>query len=411
MEDDPGSRPIVASRRSGDVPEAASYEVHGLLGEFRDPVAEQRFRAHDVESTAHRLTRASIVGSLIMATFILADVASVGISARLGVLAAVRLLPCVAALGLVVWVRGDSLRALNPLPVTLTEATFFAGNLVVMAMLPDAASAHDLGMALFIIAFFLFVPNRIGWIAALTFGSLVAYNLMAWIAFDLGLAQHVTRIITLTAFLIVAAVSTVEMQRVRRLEFATIMLERRSNSRLSEEISRREVLEGELTWMATHDTLTDLLNRGAFYAAANRLAAQARRTNHPLSVIVIDADRFKSVNDRFGHHTGDEALRRIAANCMRHLRTGDVMGRVGGEEFAVVMPGATLWVAQEVAGRLRAAVADNPLDHPHGPIQLSISVGVTQHRVWEEAIADSITRADEAMYAAKAAGRNRVVAV
>lgn len=404
-------RPSGTARRSGDTPEVESYAVHRVLGEFQDPAAEQRFQTHHVESTAHRLTRASIVGSLIMAAFVLSDIVAVGMTARLGVLVAARLLPGVAAIALVVWVRGDATRALNAAWVTVVEATFFAASLVVVVMRPEVASAHDLGMALFITAFFLFVPNRIGWIAGLIIGSSVSYNLIAWIVLDVDVAQHVTRILTLTGFVVVAGVSTVELQRVRRLEFATIMLERRSNSRLSEEISRREVLEGELTWMATHDALTDLLNRGAFYAAANRLAAQARRENHPLSVIVIDADRFKSVNDRFGHHTGDAALQRIAAQCMLHLRTGDVMGRVGGEEFAVVMPGATLWVAQEVAGRLRAAVADNPLEHPLGPISLSVSAGVTQHRVWEESIADTITRADEAMYAAKSGGRNRVVAV
>jgi len=187
--------------------------------------------------------------------------------------------------------------------------------------------------------------------------------------------------------------------------------ERRSRQRLEAEMDQREALQEELEWMASHDALTDLYNRRAFLEQADRVLAGARRREQPVSVLLLDADEFKSINDMFGHHTGDEAIRAIGRQAKLCLRADDVIGRVGGEEFAVVMPATNLALAEQVASRLREQIGAVVIEHPDGGVSFTVSIGITECRIWNETIQDALQRADAAMYEAKLAGRNRVIGV
>jgi diguanylate cyclase (GGDEF)-like protein len=201
------------------------------------------------------------------------------------------------------------------------------------------------------------------------------------------------------------------LQRSRREEFASVLQERSSNQRLLAEIARRQELEDELVWLADHDALTDLWNRRAFYERADHAMEHVRRTGAAMSVLVIDADHFKSINDDHGHHVGDEAICTLARLCRSNLRATDLLGRVGGEEFAVLMPDTTLGVAEEVASRLREQVARAAIEHPDGWLSMTVSIGAVQLRPDTETLRSALQRADAAMYEAKAGGRNRVVAL
>ena len=173
--------------------------------------------------------------------------------------------------------------------------------------------------------------------------------------------------------------------------------------------SRMETLELEekLRLAATTDELTGLLNRRAFFAALDSELARATRSGSKFALALIDLDHFKSVNDRFGHAGGDEVLRRFAEIARETMRTADVIGRIGGEEFAVLMPD-TDQVQSGVAGeRLREAVARRRFVLASGAlVPTTISVGVA-HWTAGEARDDLIARADEALYEAKESGRNR----
>ena len=170
----------------------------------------------------------------------------------------------------------------------------------------------------------------------------------------------------------------------------------------------------QLEKLAMVDSLTGLLNRRAIYKFARGELERARRVSEPISVIFLDIDKFKSVNDEFGHLTGDEALRLVAQVIKKRSRAYDGLGRWAGDEFLVVLPGASAIDAQKAATRIVEGIAATKLAIPDGGIlSLSASAGVTTQAKMTGAIAildDIIQAADEALYRAKDAGGNQVAA-
>jgi len=163
----------------------------------------------------------------------------------------------------------------------------------------------------------------------------------------------------------------------------------------------------ELTTRATTDALTGAWSRGYFLPMADEEIDRAGRYRRPLSLVLIDLDHFKRVNDSFGHHAGDQTLCHIARLSREMLRAHDTFARLGGEEFAILMPETAEAAAAAVAERLRARVADESIETLSGRVRITISVGVAQLRAGEEFKA-LYNRADKALYEAKRQGRDRV---
>jgi diguanylate cyclase (GGDEF)-like protein len=159
--------------------------------------------------------------------------------------------------------------------------------------------------------------------------------------------------------------------------------------------------------LATVDGLTDTLNRRAFFERADSARMLALRLRKPIALMMLDLDHFKRLNDGFGHACGDEALRVFADTARGVLRDHDLMGRLGGEEFAVALPGTGLEGALHAAERLRVAVAEAPLLSCAGTYRMTVSIGLVMVDA-NEALTAALARADHALYAAKTAGRNRV---
>lgn len=164
----------------------------------------------------------------------------------------------------------------------------------------------------------------------------------------------------------------------------------------------------QLAEVAVTDELTEVLNRRGALARLNEELARAERTEKPLAVAMLDLDHFKSVNDRFGHLAGDEALRHVAAILRAESRTYDVVGRLGGEEFLIVAPDTPIESMVRLAERVRARVSGHAVIAGKNQITLTVSIGVVQAETGES-LDRVLSRADEAMYAAKDAGRDRVV--
>jgi diguanylate cyclase (GGDEF)-like protein len=159
--------------------------------------------------------------------------------------------------------------------------------------------------------------------------------------------------------------------------------------------------------LARTDALTGLPNRRAFDEALDREVARAERAGAPLAVLALDLDRFKAVNDRWGHAAGDAALVAAAARARGALREGDLLARVGGEELAALLPGAGLEAAREAGERVRAAIASAPVQADGASFAVTVSVGVAALAPGERGAA-LLARADERLYAAKRGGRDRV---
>ena len=168
----------------------------------------------------------------------------------------------------------------------------------------------------------------------------------------------------------------------------------------------------QLEKLAMVDSLTGLLNRRAIYKFARGELERARRVSEPISVIFLDIDKFKSVNDEYGHLTGDEALKLVARVIKKRSRAYDGLGRWAGDEFLVVLPGASAVDVQNAAQRIVEGIAATKLALPEGGIlSLSASAGVATQSKMTGAIAlldDIIQSADEALYRAKEAGGNQV---
>jgi diguanylate cyclase (GGDEF)-like protein len=176
-------------------------------------------------------------------------------------------------------------------------------------------------------------------------------------------------------------------------------------------LSRRRA-EEKLLRLAATDGLTGLSNRRAFFGALEREIARSTRHGSPLSLAILDVDHFKEVNDRYGHDVGDEVLRGLARLLLRGVRKEDFLGRIGGEEFGVLLPEAVDELAFSVAERLRGLVEQHPFSVASGrerhTLHLTVSIGVAPFLGKGDSACHFYRRADGVLYNAKASGRNRV---
>jgi diguanylate cyclase (GGDEF)-like protein len=169
------------------------------------------------------------------------------------------------------------------------------------------------------------------------------------------------------------------------------------------------LLERELTRISQHDGLTGLFNRRYLTELAEREVTLARRHRRALAVLMIDIDRFKRINDTFGHDVGDRVIKAVTEACLAGVRSIDHVGRIGGEEFVCVLPETDVLAAQACAERLRQTIAGLRLPPPNNGLEFTVSVGVAvlnpEHQSWQALLKD----ADIALYRAKESGRNRVI--
>jgi diguanylate cyclase (GGDEF)-like protein/PAS domain S-box-containing protein len=174
------------------------------------------------------------------------------------------------------------------------------------------------------------------------------------------------------------------------------------------DISENKKTEDELLRLAATDPLTGAFNRREFTSLADQESQRANRYNRPLAIMMLDLDHFKKLNDTYGHAAGDKALQRFTTLCCNALRTVDVFGRWGGEEFVTLLPETDAEGAVIIAERLRKIVSQSILVYNNQKIVLTTSIGIAQYRSGELTVEGPLSRADSAVYDAKKAGRNRI---
>jgi diguanylate cyclase (GGDEF)-like protein len=171
------------------------------------------------------------------------------------------------------------------------------------------------------------------------------------------------------------------------------------NAKLHEEVQR----------LAVTDSLTNLLNRRGFFGFAEREFERSRRLGRPISLVMMDIDHFKDVNDRYGHALGDQVLRSLAGNCMSHVRKIDLLGRYGGDEFIILFPDTRASRAKAIAERMRQCFESEQFDLESGEtVSFTASFGVSQANEHTANLHDLISHADMGLYASKQKGRNRI---
>lgn len=193
-------------------------------------------------------------------------------------------------------------------------------------------------------------------------------------------------------------------ERTRHLE--SVVEERTQHLNL--EIARREKIEEELRQLARTDALTGANNRRNFFDLCNKELKRARRYVRPMALLMLDVDHFKRINDAHGHAAGDRVLKCLVDTVAGNLRQQDILGRLGGEEFALVLPECPAEAAEQVAERLRRTLANIQAPIADGSVGFTVSIGVVDWAL-DQSLDAALEQVDKAMYAAKRNGRNRVV--
>jgi diguanylate cyclase (GGDEF)-like protein len=190
---------------------------------------------------------------------------------------------------------------------------------------------------------------------------------------------------------------------------AVVRMRVRNHLALRRATTELHLLNSQLRRLATTDALTGVSNRRHFFEQVSEEVLRMRRYHHSAALFMLDLDHFKKLNDSWGHDIGDRALAETSHTVRQALRTHDLFGRLGGEEFAGFLPETELPQAVMVCERLRDLVHAIQVPTPGEPVRLSASIGVVSIDPEKELPETALKRADQAMYAAKEAGRNRVV--
>jgi diguanylate cyclase (GGDEF)-like protein len=164
----------------------------------------------------------------------------------------------------------------------------------------------------------------------------------------------------------------------------------------------------ELEKLATVDSMTGLFNRRHFFEMAEKEWQRFQRYQRPLTMLMVDVDRFKHVNDKFGHAIGDSVLTAVAATCFEDKRASDIVGRIVGEEFVVLLPETDVEQAAVVAERIRQKVLKRKFAARESDLSVTVSIGVAQATLSMSGVGALLNAADQALYRAKDKGRNRV---
>jgi len=214
---------------------------------------------------------------------------------------------------------------------------------------------------------------------------------------------------TITAILITSGMfwSEVAVHRYQEETSARRKVIEAESARMKAEIARRVSLEVDLRVLASTDALTGLINRRAFMDRFAHELLRSQRHGPAPTLLILDIDHFKNINDRHGHPAGDAVLAHLAHLLRNSLRNVDIVGRIGGEEFAVVLVETSAEMGQPVIQRLLERIRETAVILADGtPLQFTVSIGGTEI-LWGDTIDTAIQRADEALYTAKNSGRNR----
>ncbi|MBS1140929.1 MAG: diguanylate cyclase protein [Proteobacteria bacterium] len=304
------------------------------------------------------------------------------------------------------WRNVSSYRAIRPAVVSQTILLLY---LVTFSGPEHARGLWFLSLPLFSI---MLLPPREGGIWALGSTIIAIFLMLDAASIEGGTAYSTAYVIrfSIVSLLISGVVLWSEMllHRYReRLEGqnAALAAER---DRLEHEIIQRTALEEELRYLATTDPLTGLLNRRAFMTALADEITRSKRLHSRFTLLMLDIDHFKVVNDTYGHPAGDAVLAHLSGLMAEQLRSIDRLARIGGEEFAILLVDTSAEAAATVIERLLVAIRNKPTSHPETgkAIAITASIGCTESKA-EDNEQSALVRADRALYAAKLAGRDQ----
>jgi len=384
----------------------AAWRIHPLLAEFVDPAAEAAYREYMRETRIRDIRLAIVVSALFFMLFALTDYLAVAedgdflplLMARLGV----------ALYGLILaHLAGRYWRQLlNGVIPTLVIVGAMGVFLAVTPLLPFEAGWHGMGMMIMLLGIYTFIPNRFLLASLVAAISSVIFIILVTSNFFVPREFLATYVALLVAINVLGAFASHRNSRLQHEEFRNAAILQEANALLQQEVEERQRLEAELRDRLDRDPLTGIASRRRFFELAPDMLRGAE-AGQLLAVLLIDVDYFRQINGTYGQVRGDEVLQSIANVCRLHAREQDLLARIGGEEFVLLLPGLALEPARELAERLCTDIQRTPLIMPDSALFFTVSIGVSH---WHpgDSLNMLLYRVDNALSTAKYKGRNRV---
>ncbi|MBN2398304.1 MAG: GGDEF domain-containing protein [Deltaproteobacteria bacterium] len=386
------------------------YKTTWWLAEFANRDTELAFQRHMQDVINRQLRAVLFVWGALLLLFAVPDWTALGPTQPFYHLLSYRLIIVLSLLAVVFGIRPETDFFTISNVITVIVIVGFSGFMMEFYYRPDIV-VWTVGVIMIqIMGLFMFVPIRFS--LAFTGGLYGVVITMAtrWVM-GTSKANLIGLFFLLMLPFVLGAATAIRLNLLQRRQFTLLSKAEKINQELELEIDRRHKLELKLKEMAATDPLTGLYNRREYEMLFRHEIERARRLGSPLSVCIADLDHFKEVNDIYGHEAGDEVLRRTADLIRKNVRSMDIIGRLGGEEFIILLPEATCDGAAVTGNRILEALASTDIDVGAAAVRITATIGVTQLLPDDHDLNAAVQRADAAMYQGKEAGRNRVVTI
>jgi len=389
--------------------QVTSYRLDPLFAEFEDSEVERGFQAYIRDKRVRDTRLAVVIGAMFYAAFSFTDYLNVGAGQEYLQILLTRL--GVALLGgFLAWRASRHWRWLvNGVLPTIVVGSASVGLLAITLNRPFEIGWHGMSIMVMLIGTYVFIPNRFMPATLVAVITSVAFLWLVLLHFRPGPNVVVTLITLLVVLNILGAMAAYRISRMQHEAYLDAAVLRQANDSLQLEMHRRQALEEDLRELLERDPLTGLPNRAHFFPRAQELLDAADLDSAPLGFIMADIDYFRQINGTYGHSRADEVLQCLAG-CCRNVAPGTALyGRLGGDDFAIVLPGADAAATATLAERLRQEVRRTSVDLGDTAMHFTVSIGIAQ-RVPGENINSLLRRGDLALSAAKYNGRDRVEA-
>lgn len=384
--------------------------IDRLTAEFMHDITEREFRRF-IRNRWVRVTRMAIViAAIFYLVFAITDLMAMHETQGYFVVLSLRLAICGFGLTLAWLAPRYSDRLVDGTLPSLLVVVAMAAFLTLTFMRPYTVGWHGMAMMAMLFGVYVFIPNR--YLPALLTGlvSSLVFLAVATLKFDMTLAEW-ARLFTLIAVTnILGAMTSFRMSRMLREEYREHVVLKEANLALHISYDERLRLEDALRQKAEVDEVTGVVNRSTFFENVEAMLNNVDTLPSPLSVLLLDVDYFRQINGTYGHLRSDEVLRALVSVCRSLLSEGQTIGRIGGEEFVMLLPGVALLEAGHLAERIREECMRTPVAMGDIDVHFTVSIAAVLYRPGEPFNA-TLRRADEGVAAAKFRGRNRIEVV
>jgi len=388
-------------------PASPAYRLSRWTAEFQDPATEAAFRDYIHPFWVRDTRRAFFMGALFYLAFAITDYMLLGAGPAYQVVLATRLLVTFAGF-IIAWSAGHYWRLLvDGITPSFVVGMAMVGFLSITLLRPLDVGWHGMSMMVMLLGTYAFIPNRFWPILLIACISTSGFFILLASHFEIGQQEFMLLGLLFFGMNLFGATSAYRISTLTRENFRDARILRLANERLSQEISARTRLEQNLIAQVHQDELTGAMNRRRFQELATRRLTALAGSETPVSLLLMDVDYFKQINDTYGHVRADEVLRALVRLVQTQMGLDELLGRVGGEEFALLSPNMDIAGALLLAEQIRQEVWRNPIPLADTALHITVSVGVVQCLAGE-GLADVLRRADQALQAAKYKGRNRI---